>query len=323
MDFLKSYASKIESELQQLELPDEPKTLYQPQRYILAANGKRIRPILALMGCGLCGKSPDNAIPVALAVELVHNFTLMHDDIMDQAKSRRGQLSVHAKWDTATAILAGDSMFVQAMRQIQYIPDSADIKAIYNVLLDTTNKVCEGQALDMEFEKRTDVTSDEYLEMISGKTSALISGSLKMGGLTAGALADQLKQLEIIGNSLGIAFQIQDDLLDVVADPDKFGKRKGGDIFEGKKTYLMVKTLECCTDTERQWLTGLLKNRPLEKEDVNKVIELYRTYKIAELSEKLIDSYYQKAENALNQFDDSIYKGDLVQLINYLKKRDF
>jgi len=323
LDFLNSYASKIESELKQLNLPDTPKTLYHPQRYILAASGKRIRPILALMGCGICGKSPDKAIPAALAVELIHNFTLLHDDIMDQAESRRGQSSVHIKWDTATAILAGDSMFVQAMLQLQQVSDSVDVKAAYNVLLDGTNKVCEGQALDMEFEKRTDVTSDEYLEMISGKTSALISASLKLGGVSAGASADQLNQLEIIGNSLGLAFQIQDDLLDVVADPEKFGKRKGGDIFEGKKTYLMVKTLECCNATERQWLTGRLKNRPLDEKDVNKVIELYSTYKITESSEQLIDKYYQQAENALNQFDDSIYKGDLIQLINYLKKRDF
>jgi len=304
-------------------MPAKPETLYEPQRYILSASGKRIRPILTLMGCGMCGKPVENALPAALAVELIHNFTLLHDDIMDQAESRRGRQSVHIKWNTATAILAGDSMFAQAMQQLHSLPDTVNFKEINKEFLTGINRVCEGQALDMEFEERAGVSASEYLEMISGKTAALISAALKMGGMAAEAIDESVEKLGIIGHSLGLAFQIQDDLLDVVADPDKFGKKKGGDIFEGKKTYLMVKTLECCTTAEKEWLTNRLNNKPLQRNDVEEVIKLYRKYRIKETSEELIFEYYQKAENALNQFDDSNYKRDLVKLITYLKKREF
>lgn len=323
MDFLKTYASKIESGLQNIGLPAAPETLYEPQRYMLSSSGKRIRPILTLMGCGLCGKPVERAIPAALAVELIHNFTLMHDDIMDQAESRRGRQSVHIKWSTATAILAGDSMFAQAMQQLHLLADSVNFKEIHKEFLDGINRVCEGQALDMEFEERADVSAAEYIEMISGKTAALISTALKMGGIAAEAADDRVEQLGIIGHSLGLAFQVQDDLLDVVADPEKFGKKKGGDIIEGKKTYLMVRTLDCCTDSEREWLTDRLNNRPLHFDDVKKVTELYRKYEIPESSQRLIADYYQKAENALHRFDDSEYKRDLATLITYLKKREF
>jgi len=213
LDFLKTYASKIESGLQNIGLPAAPETLYEPQRYMLSSSGKRIRPILVLMGCGLCGKSVERALPAALAVELVHNFTLMHDDIMDQAESRRGLQSVHIKWDTATAILAGDGMFVQALQQLQHVPDTVDFKAIQKEFLSGINRVCEGQAMDMEFEERDDVTTGEYINMIAGKTAALISASLKMGGMAAEASGENVEQLEIIGHSLGLAFQVQDDLL--------------------------------------------------------------------------------------------------------------
>lgn len=322
MDFIKSYASLIESELDQLGLPEEPATLYDPQLYILASSGKRIRPILALLGCGLCGEQIQKAVPAALAVELVHNFTLIHDDIMDQAEIRRGNPPVHVKWDEPTAILAGDSLFVQALLQLQKLPSAADYKRVNKIFLDGINHVCEGQALYMEFEKRPDVSSGEYLGMIEGKTAALISVSLVLGGMSAGASEEMIHQLDLLGLSLGIAFQIQDDLMDVIADPEKFGKKQRGDISEGKKTFLMVKTLECCNAEEKEWLNGRLKNRPLNLKEVEQVLKLYQKYDVIESAGVLLNRYYEKAIKALDPFDDSNYKQDLLQLINYLKRRD-
>ena len=272
MNFIKPYVTLIESELEQLNFPERPTSLYEPQRYIISSSGKRIRPVLALMGCGLCGEEIEKAIPAALAVELVHNFTLIHDDIMDQAEVRRGSPSVHIRWDESTAILSGDSLFVQAILQLQKLSPDADYKQANKIFLEGINHVCEGQALDMEFERRMDVSTDEYLEMISGKTAALLSVSLQLGGLAANASHDQLGQLRQLGESLGLAFQVQDDLMDVTADPEKFGKKRGGDISEGKKTFLMVKTLESCDRSEREWLTGSLKERPLQSQDIQNVL---------------------------------------------------
>jgi geranylgeranyl diphosphate synthase type II len=174
----------------------------------------------------------------------------------------------------------------------------------------------------MEFEKRLDVTPGEYLEMIAGKTAALISVSLTLGGMAANASSKQLERLDVLGQTLGLAFQVQDDLMDVTADPEKFGKKKSGDIWEGKKTFLMVKTLECCDPDEREWLTECLKNRPLDSGEVEIVLKLYRKYGVSESAEVLLNQYYEKALNILDQFGDSNYKQDLQQLINYLKRRD-
>lgn len=322
MDFIKPYAALVESELEQLNLPEKPTTLYEPQRYILSGSGKRIRPILALMGCGLCGEEIKKAIPAALAVELVHNFTLIHDDIMDQADVRRGNPTVHRRWDGSTAILSGDGLFVQALLRLQKLSSEIDYKQVNKIFLDGINRVCEGQALDMEFEKRMDVSTEEYLEMIGGKTAALLSVSLQLGGMAAKASKEELEFLKNLGESLGLAFQIQDDLMDVTADPKKFGKKQGGDISEGKKTFLMVQTLESCNHDESEWLTDCLENRPLQSEEVQNVLNLYKKYNVAESAELLSHEYYENALRTLNQFGDSNYKQDLQQLINYLKRRD-
>lgn len=322
LDFIKPYAALIESELEQLRLPEKPVSLYEPQRYILSGAGKRIRPILSLMGCGLCGEEIEKAIPSALAVELVHNFTLIHDDIMDQAEVRRGQPTVHIRWDQSTGILSGDSLFVQAILQLQKLSPDIDYRLANKIFLEGINHVCEGQALDMEFEKRVNVSTEEYLEMIRGKTAALLSASLQLGGVAAKASKEQLNSLKQLGESLGLAFQVQDDLMDIIADPEKFGKKQGGDISEGKKTFLMVKTLESCKPDERIWLTGLLENRPLQSNDVQDVLALYRKYNVTKSAESLLKAYYEKALNTLNRFGDSNYKQDLQQLINYLKSRD-
>ena len=323
MKFIKSYASLIEKELQHLELPQKPSTLYDPQRYILTGKGKRVRPVLSLLACGLCGGKPEQAIHAGLAVELIHNFTLIHDDIMDQAESRRGNETVHKKWDLSTAILSGDGMFVQACLQLQKMPAHVNLKLANEIFLNGINHVCEGQALDMEFEERDEVHVDEYLEMIGGKTAALISVSLMLGALAAGAGDETVEKLDHLGRALGLAFQIQDDLLDVIADPEKFGKKQGGDICEGKKTFLMVKTLEACSIKEKEWLLSCMNSGNVSPENVEEVITFYQKYGITEFTESEANRYYSEAEQILLSFDDSVYKRDLNQLVTFLKNREY
>jgi len=279
--------------------------------------------VLSLLACGMCGAKPEQGLHAGLAVELIHNFTLIHDDIMDQAESRRGNATVHTKWDLSTAILSGDGMFVQACLQLQKMPDHVNLKRANEIFLHGINHVCEGQALDMEFEDRDDVHAGEYIEMIDGKTAALISVSLMLGGLAAGAGDETIEKLDHLGRSLGLAFQIQDDLLDVVADPEKFGKRQGGDIFEGKKTFLMVKTLEACTGSEREWLLRCMNSGNVSPGNVEEVVALYKKYGITEFTRSEVDRYYSDAGRVLLTFDDSVYKRDLNKLITFLKNREY
>ena len=323
MDFLAPYVQRIEDKLSELSLPESPATLYEPQRYLLNTGGKRIRPVLTLMACGLCKGNTEDALPAAVAVELLHNFTLMHDDIMDQAESRRGKDSVHIRWNTATAILSGDSMYTQALLQLGRLPEEVNYKRIMSIFLEGINRVCEGQAMDMEFEKMETVRIDDYLGMIGGKTSALLSAGMQMGGTIAGSEPSKIDKLNLLGNTLGLAFQIQDDWLDVVADPEKFGKKSAGDVFEGKKSYLMISLLNTCNKDEKKWLLNCLKNKPLSQQEVDKVIGLYKKYNILETAASVKNEYYSEAENILNTFEESGYKQDLSQLIETLKAREY
>ncbi|WP_340105034.1 polyprenyl synthetase family protein [Rhodohalobacter sp. 8-1] len=322
MKFITPYVTSIENALGSLDLPESPRTLYDPQRYMLGNGGKRIRPVLTLMACGMCGEKRRKAMPAALAVELLHNFTLMHDDIMDQAESRRGKPAVHIKWDESVAILSGDSMHTRALLLLNKLDTSVDYRQINTIFLKGINKVCEGQALDMEFETREDVSLQEYMTMIGGKTGALLEASLQMGGVIAGCNSTQLHALQQIGKNIGHAFQIQDDWLDVVADPDKFGKRVAGDIYECKKTYLMILALERCNKDQKKWLKECLRSKPLQDEDVQSVISLYRELDVIEDARTKMAELYDTAEQSLEIFGESEDKRDLTQLIKTLKKRD-
>lgn len=328
MNTIEKYADRIEDGLQSIPFKNEPASLYDPCRYVLENGGKRIRPILTLLGAGICGGTIERAIPAALSIELIHNFTLVHDDIMDQADSRRGKPSIHKKWNEATAILAGDELFVQACSLLSdYLSDPSiselRFKKLYDTFINSIHTVCEGQALDMDFEQRENVRTQEYLDMIRGKTATLISTSLCMGGITAGADENQLGLLENIGLSAGMAFQIQDDLLDVVADPEKFGKCRGGDIRKGKKTFLTLHALEQSNKTEKNKLRQILKNQAVSENEIDQVIHLYQKYGVVEVARKKVSSYYQIAMNSLNKFGDSSYKQDLFKLLNFLKDREY
>ncbi|MBP6825757.1 MAG: polyprenyl synthetase family protein [Saprospiraceae bacterium] len=231
--------------------PAEPRELYEPCDYILALGGKRLRPALLLMGYGLWGDDPDRALPAAWAVELFHNFTLMHDDIMDAAPLRRGKPTVHTKWNTTTGILSGDVMLIRAYQHLVNAgaPDGA--LELVNTFNRVATEVCEGQQMDVNFETRPDVSIPEYIRMIELKTAVLLGGALEMGALCAGASRADAEHLYHFGRLAGIAFQIQDDLLDTYGDPEKFGKQVGGDILQNKKTLLVLKTLETASQTDR------------------------------------------------------------------------
>lgn len=322
MKFITPYVTSIENALGSLNLPETPRTLYDPQRYMLGNGGKRIRPVFTLMACGMSGDKRRKAMPAALALELLHNFTLMHDDIMDQAESRRGKPAVHKKWDESVAILSGDSMHTRALLLLNELDKSVDYRKVNALFLNGINKVCEGQALDMEFESREDVTLNEYMVMIRGKTGALLEASLQMGGVIGGCNGAQLKTLQQVGENIGYAFQIQDDWLDVVADPDKFGKRVAGDIYECKKTYLMILALERCNKDQKKWLRECLRSKPLNDDDVQSVIELYTDLGVIEDTRTKMEQLYDAAEQSLKIFGESEDKRDLIQLIRTLKKRD-
>ena len=322
MKFITPYVKSIENALASLNLPEKPKTLYDPQRYILGNGGKRIRPVLTLMACGMCSGQRERAMPAALAVELLHNFTLMHDDIMDQAESRRGEPAVHIKWSESVAILSGDSLHTRALILLNDLDEAADYRKVNSLFLDGINRVCEGQALDMEFESRSDVSLSEYMMMIGGKTSALLEASLQMGGVVGSCSDRQLKALKNVGENIGRAFQIQDDWLDVVADPDKFGKRVAGDIYECKKTYLMVLALERGNKDQQKWLRDCLINKPIKDEDVESVIQLFHELDVIDSARSKMSELYDSAEQSLEIFGESEDKRDLIRLIRTLKKRD-
>ena len=263
--------------------PSTPKELYEPISYIMDLGGKRVRPTLLLMACNMYTDDITPALDTAVAIEVFHNFTLMHDDIMDMAPLRRGKPTVHEKWNTSVAILSGDTMLVEAYKLFLSAKSSLlpDILSVFN---QTAVEVCEGQAIDMYFEEHEQVTVEEYLQMIRLKTSVLVGAALKIGSLLGGADKADADLLYDFGVNLGLAFQLQDDILDIYGDPDKFGKQVGGDIIANKKTYLLIKARELATgDDAKNLMSWLSSNETAGK--VNAVSEIYTKLGVRELAE--------------------------------------
>ena len=258
MHTLPQLLERIEQFAAHNPFPTVPRELYDPCDYILALGGKRLRPALLLMGYELFRDDPSPAFPAAWAVELFHNFTLMHDDIMDAAPLRRGQPTVHTKWNATTGILSGDVMLIFAYRFLARAGDPGTVAGLIDTFNRVATEVCEGQQMDVNFETRDDVGIGEYIRMIELKTAVLIGGALEMGAICAGASPEDAARLSHFGRLAGIAFQIQDDLLDTYGDPAKFGKQVGGDILQNKKTLLVLKTLEVAPEADRralrQWM---------------------------------------------------------------------
>jgi geranylgeranyl diphosphate synthase type II len=301
--------------------PEVPASLYDPCEYFLGLGGKRIRPVMCLLGNELFDTISPDAFEIATAIELFHNFTLIHDDIMDRAPLRRGMPTVHTKFDESTALLSGDVMVIQAYEYINKIK-TGHIHKILSIFNKTARQVCEGQQLDMDFEKKETVALDEYINMIGLKTSVLMAASLQMGAILGGAGEGNAKHLYEFGLNLGIAFQVQDDYLDAFGDPEKFGKQVGGDIVANKKTFLMIHALEVANDEQKEELEHLMITKPADK--VQRVLSIYKNCFVDEWARSLKEKYMAEA---LQHLEDiaviSVRKKPLQQLASFLVQREY
>jgi len=314
-DYLRKFNTDIE-----LKTPAE---LYQPCSYILSLGGKRLRPLLALVACDLFGENPSKALTSALSVELFHNFSLIHDDILDEAPLRRNQPTVHLKWNQNIAILSGDALLVKSLQVLQSYPPQ-EAAHLCELMCNTAMLVCEGQQLDMNFEKQHSVSIAEYIQMIEFKTAVLLGCSLKMGAINAGTNADQQNLLYTFGINLGIAFQLLDDLLDAFAEnAEQFGKRPGGDILSNKKTFLLLKAMAIANSAQKkemEAIAGMPSSAGAEK--IKRMLGIYSELNIKNLCEQAADDFTNKALYSLNGVQaDAEKKKHLHDFANHLLKR--
>jgi geranylgeranyl diphosphate synthase type II len=321
MHFFEDLLKEFEAKFSVRHFPESPATLYDPAQYILGIGGKRVRPVLCLLGNELFDSIKPDAWQVACAVELFHNFSLIHDDIMDQAPLRRGMETVHQKYGTNTAILAGDAMMIMAWEYLRKVNKDI-LPSVLELFNKTALEVSEGQQLDMDFEKRDSVTLDEYREMITLKTSVLLAASLKLGAIIGGAGEGNANHLYEFGKNLGIAFQIQDDYLDAFGDPEKFGKQVGGDILANKKTFLLIHAMEMVAGEDKQLLNDLLKNNAADK--VQQMLSLFKRTGVDDWAVKLKNNYLELALDHLEKIAvQSKRKEPLKQLASFLIQREY
>lgn len=310
-----SLTELVDKGFKSISMPDEPQLLYAPIQYTLASGGKRIRPVLVLAACNLFSESIDKAIYPALAVEVFHNFTLVHDDIMDNAPLRRNQPTVFSKWGSNVAILSGDAMNIIAY-QILAKTDNAYLSKVFNEFNSIALGVCEGQQMDMNFESMLYVTQEEYLKMIELKTATLILGTLRIGATVGNATQTDINNLGEFGKNLGIAFQLQDDLLDTYGETKHFGKTIGGDIVANKKTYLTVKAFSFAKGKTLELLSGYFKAQnidPIKK--ITEVVSIYNQIGVKELTEEKISEFYNKALASLDAVKVSSDRKDILYSI--------
>lgn len=314
----------LDTAIQNLKFPDHPKQLYDPITYIINLGGKRVRPLLVLMATELFGEDANKSIDAAMAIEIFHNFTLVHDDIMDNAPLRRGKATVHEKWSTNIAILSGDVMMVEANKNLAKV-NPAFLAPVLNTFNATAQGVCEGQQLDMEFEGRDDVSIEEYINMIRLKTAVLLGGALKLGAIIAGASEKDADLIYQFGENIGIAFQLQDDILDVYADPEKFGKQVGGDIIANKKTFLLLKAFELADGETRASLDTWTAYKEFNvQEKVNTVRQVYDTLDIQDIAKKSMNNYLNKALAVFAQINVSEErKSNILMLTEQLMAREY
>lgn len=302
------------------QFPSSPSSLYEPGEYFLKIGGKRIRPILCLLGNELFGEIHPDSYQLAKAIELFHNFTLVHDDIMDEASLRRGQQTVHVKYDANTALLVGDVMLIRAYEFLQTIQPQY-LPKILKIFNRTAREVCEGQQLDMDYSKIKDVTLDQYIHMITLKTSVLLAASLEIGAIVGGASESNCKHLYEFGRKLGIAFQIQDDYLDAYGNAADFGKEVGGDIKQNKKTFLLLHALQVANAEQKVQLNLLLENNDENK--VEKVLSIFNACGVGAWAENLKAKYMEEAFAHLESIAVvEVRKQPLIELANYLMNRN-
>ena len=313
----------LQTEFEKQTYGENPAELYEPIRYIMSLGGKRFRPLLTLLAASIYTDDWEKAIKPAMAVEVFHNFTLMHDDIMDQAPLRRGKPTVHEKWNANTAILSGDVMLIRAYDLLLDIP-AEKLRRVLQRFNTTAAEVCEGQQLDMNFETRWDVTEEEYLGMIRLKTSVLLGFALELGGILSGADEESINLLYAAGENMGIGFQLKDDLLDVYGDPAKFGKQVGGDIISNKKTFLLIEALSKADAQTRNELDNWIGQKDFDKNaKVNAVTGIYEKLGIRAFTEQKIQEYFTKGLSSLHALKiDEQRKQPLLQFAEQLVKRE-
>ncbi len=322
MDFLIKYNDALSNHLEDAVTVKEPSQLYEPVKYILTLGGKRLRPVLTLMTADFFGADYQEAMNAALAVELFHNFSLIHDDIMDNAPLRRGEETVHEKWDINTGILSGDAMLILAYQLFEgYEPEL--FRELAKLFSKTAIEVCEGQQYDVDFETRDDVTLSEYIKMIEYKTAVLVGASMQMGAIVAGASVACKEGIYNFGRDLGIAFQLQDDYLDAFGNPDTFGKQVGGDIIANKKTFLYLTALQNSSKDEAKTLQHLFSINPKDpSEKIKTVKEIFISSGAADAAIKEIENYTQNAFTILEDIKISVVNKDKFQEFgSWLMKR--
>ena len=318
--YLNKLRVEIEEHLSSIDLPSDPANLYEPIEYMLSLGGKRIRPILTLIGCELFGKPYSNAMDQALAVEIFHNFTLVHDDIMDSAEVRRNLPTVHKKWDVNIALLSGDGMIVIAYQHL-FKAQNDKLKKLADVFSKTALEVCEGQQYDMDYASYETVSLPNYLEMIRLKTAVLLGGAMQLGAIVADASEKQLEQVQHFAESMGLAFQIKDDYLDSFGDQDSFGKEIGGDIREGKRTWLTLKAFELLGDDNQRLLDAYSITDIAKRVDA--VMAIYNELDVKGCAEKEIARYSDDSLKTLANIEgEENVKSKLSALVHYLIDRE-
>ena len=315
--------NSVNKYLSQMQYVREPKSLYEPIKYVLSLGGKRIRPILMMLAYNLFKDDPESILPIACAIETYHNYTLLHDDLMDNADLRRGHETVHKKWDANTAILSGESMLVLAYQRIAQCPPEK-LQSIIDLFTETALEIGEGQQYDMDFENRTDVTEEEYLEMIRLKTSVLLACSMKIGAILADASNEDAENIYKFGEKIGLAFQLQDDYLDVYGDTNVFGKAIGGDIISNKKTYMLINACNRANEKQYEELTRWITLTSFDAEEkVKQVTRLYNEIGINKLAQQKIASYFEESEKYLDESHvDDNRKTELRKYAAEMMKRE-
>ena len=316
--------SVVNEAIQSLPFNRQPTSLYEPVRYVLSIGGKRMRPVLMLLAYNLFKDNPQSILNQACALETYHNYTLLHDDLMDNADLRRGHETVHKRWNANTAILSGDSMLVLAFQQMAQCPEDK-LKAVLDLFTETALEIGEGQQYDMDFEHRMDVREDEYIEMIRLKTSVLLACALKMGALLADASADDADLLYTFGEQIGLAFQLQDDFLDVYGDTKVFGKAIGGDIVSNKKTFMLINAFLRANEQQRAELHRWVEATEFdEQEKIAAVTRLYNEIGIDTLAQERIDHYFKQGLDCLEAVKiDAERKEQLTAYVYKLMKRNY
>lgn len=297
-----------------------PDVLYDPVRYVLASEGKRIRPVLLLLTAEAFGAAAQAALPAALAVEVFHNFSLVHDDIMDNADARRGQPTVHVEWDEGTALLTGDLLFALSYDLLAQV-ERADLRDMMQVYHQMVERLCTGQALDKDFEERADVSVDEYLEMVDGKTGALLQATFELGGCIGGASDEKRAHLQRLGRQVGRAFQIKDDLLDLTAESERWGKAVGGDLMEGKKTFIVLRALEEATGEERAWFARIVDDGGLPPDDIPEARDRMARLGVFAEARAAVDRHSAAAREELQHVPAGSARDALEWLIDRMQAR--